>query len=245
MVCFRSVAWDLLLLQFKYPDSGQSNTLLAAHSSALSEDKRAFGRTASSLNTSAWGMVAGKGLISHKSCLSQPKLCSGYIRKWFWVLTKTLSSLLSLQSMEKSLIFVLQAGVPGSPPCSEATSSGFSLRIPLIRPSLVSTKRDAEMDSICVPLLLQVPSTVVINADHWFYSHWPYGFTLTLGWRKWLLKEQSHGESGGSEVICCMPYCNVIKTKGIDSPSTARAKGIKESTQHVVLRHAGIILEGY
>lgn len=49
----------------------------------------------------------------------------------------------------------------------------------------------------------------------------------------------------GSEVICCMFYCNVIKTKGLDGPSTARAKSIKESTQHVVLRHAGIVLEGY
>lgn len=49
----------------------------------------------------------------------------------------------------------------------------------------------------------------------------------------------------GSEVICCVPYCNVIKTKGLDSPSTARAKSIKESTQPVVSRHVGIILEGY
>lgn len=49
----------------------------------------------------------------------------------------------------------------------------------------------------------------------------------------------------GREVICCMPYCNVIKTKGLDGPSTARAKSIKESIQHVVLRHVGVILEGY
>lgn len=61
LVCFTFVESDLLLLQFKYPDSGQSNTLCVAHSSALSEDKGAFGRTASSLNTRAWGMVAGKG----------------------------------------------------------------------------------------------------------------------------------------------------------------------------------------
>lgn len=49
----------------------------------------------------------------------------------------------------------------------------------------------------------------------------------------------------GSEVICCMPYCNVIKTKGLDGPSTPRANSIKDSTQHVVSRHVGIILEGY
>lgn len=37
----------------------------------------------------------------------------------------------------------------------------------------------------------------------------------------------------------------VIKTKGLEGPSTARAKSIKESTQHVVSRHAGITVEGY
>lgn len=46
-------------------------------------------------------------------------------------------------------------------------------------------------------------------------------------------------------MICCMPYCNVIKTKGLDSPSTERAKSIKESIQYVVSRHAGVVLEGY
>lgn len=46
----------------------------------------------------------------------------------------------------------------------------------------------------------------------------------------------------GREVICGVPYCNVIKTKGFGSPSSARAESIKASP---VWRYGGILLEGY